>query len=180
MSNPADYRPRRSCLYMPGANARALERAETLPADMLILDLEDAVAPEAKAEARKLVRNAVSEEVYGPREVIIRINGLDTEWGLADLGMATAAGPDGVLVPKVTSAEEILAIDQTLSNSSASPELGLWVSEPDPRSRTAGSRALLWAPTTWPRSATRSSRLIAARSIRPCLWRCWRRGPMAW
>lgn len=127
MSNSSDYRPRRSCLYMPGANSRALEKAKTLPADMLILDLEDAVAPEVKDDARALVRNAVSEDVYGPREVIIRVNGLDTEWGLADLAMATAAGPDGVLVPKVTSAEEILAIDQTLSNSSASPELGLWV-----------------------------------------------------
>lgn len=127
MSDPTGYRPRRSCLYMPGANARALEKAKTLPADVLILDLEDAVAPEAKDEARALVRSAVAEEAYGPREVIIRVNGMDTEWGLADLGMATAAGPDGVLVPKVTSAEEILAIDQTLSNSSASPELGLWV-----------------------------------------------------
>ena len=79
------HRPRRSCLYMPGANPRALEKAKSLAADAVIFDLEDAVAPEAKLEARDTVCAAVKAGGYGPREVIIRINGLDTEWGLDDL-----------------------------------------------------------------------------------------------
>jgi len=127
MSSTAQFRPRRSCLYMPGANARALEKARTLPADMLILDLEDAVAPDAKAEARDVILSAVSERAYGSREVIIRINGLDTQWGADDLAMAVAAAPDGVLVPKVTSGEQVIEIDQALSKAGASDELGLWV-----------------------------------------------------
>ena len=127
MEGSADYRPRRSCLYMPGANPRALEKAKTLPADMLILDLEDAVAPDAKTEARESVRNAVAERAYGPREVVIRINGLDTEWGRDDLAMSVAACPDGVLVPKVTSGEEVLALDRALTEAGADPGLALWV-----------------------------------------------------
>ena len=86
-------RPRRSVLYMPGANARALEKAKTLPADGLILDLEDAVAPEAKETARRQVCDAVKAGGYGKRELIIRINGLDTPWGAADLAAAAAADP---------------------------------------------------------------------------------------
>ena len=87
-------RPRRSVLYMPGANERALEKAKTLPADSLILDLEDAVAPEAKVEARDRVCSVVKAGGYGPRELIIRINGQDTEWGKADLKAAAHAKPD--------------------------------------------------------------------------------------
>ena len=86
-------RPRRSVLYMPGANERALEKAKTLPADSLILDLEDAVAPEAKVEARDRVCNVVKAGGYGPRELIIRVNGQDTEWGKADLKAAAHAKP---------------------------------------------------------------------------------------
>src|SRR5262245_35209666 len=95
-------RPRRSALYMPGANARALEKAKTLPCDAVILDLEDAVAPDAKAEAREQVMAAVAARGFGAREVIIRINGLDTAWWLDDLAAAAKAHPDGILVPKVS------------------------------------------------------------------------------
>ena len=126
MATATELRPRRSCLYMPGANTRALEKAKTVPADMLILDLEDAVSPEAKAEARNAVLDAVSERAYGAREVVIRINGLETEWGRDDLAMVVAAEPDGVLVPKVTSGAEICEIDRALTEAGACPTMGLW------------------------------------------------------
>tara|TARA_R110001592_G_scaffold363372_2_gene686141 strand:+ start:2552 stop:3391 length:840 start_codon:yes stop_codon:yes gene_type:complete len=112
---------------MPGANPRALEKAKSLSADMLILDLEDAVAPEAKADARQVILDAVNERAYGGREVVIRINGLDTQWGLDDLKMAVSARPDGILVPKVISGEQVLEIDQALSDAGAPSDLGLWV-----------------------------------------------------
>ena len=91
------FRPRRSCLYVPGANARALEKAKSLPADVVILDLEDAVAPDAKGDAREAILAAVGDRSYGAREVLIRVNGLETEWGRDDLEMAVSAGVDGVL-----------------------------------------------------------------------------------
>ena len=94
-------RPRRSVLYMPGSNARAIEKARTLPADAVILDLEDSVAPDAKAAARQQVMDAVTAGGFGAREVVVRINGLDTEWWLDDLNAAAKAKPDAVLVPKV-------------------------------------------------------------------------------
>ena len=112
---------------MPGANARALEKAKSLPADTLILDLEDAVAPEAKADARDTIRNAVGDRAYGAREVVIRINGLDTEWGRDDITMAAAAGVDGVLVPKITRDKDVRAINRILNDAGASPGLDLWV-----------------------------------------------------
>src|ERR1700741_2960103 len=93
-------RPRRSVLYMPGSNARALEKAKSLPADALILDLEDAVAPEAKEAARAQVCAAVKAGGYGRRELVIRINGLDTPWGKADLEAAVAGAPDAIPGPK--------------------------------------------------------------------------------
>ncbi|HYQ61650.1 CoA ester lyase [Actinophytocola sp.] len=107
-------RPRRSVLYMPGANERALEKAKTLPADALILDLEDAVAPDAKAAARERVCAAVGS--YGSREVTVRVNGLGTPWHADDLRAAGEAGPDAVVVPKVNSAEEVHAIEKALSH----------------------------------------------------------------
>jgi citrate lyase subunit beta / citryl-CoA lyase len=107
-------RPRRSVLYMPGANERALEKARTLPADALILDLEDAVAPEAKVAARERVCAAVGS--YGSREVTIRVNGLGTPWHADDLRAAGEAGPDAVVVPKVNSAGEVHAIEKALSH----------------------------------------------------------------
>ena len=88
------HRPRRSALYLPGANARALEKAKTLAADTLIFDLEDAVVPDAKSDARAAVADAVAGGGYGPSEVIVRINGLDTDWGLEDIKAAVAARPD--------------------------------------------------------------------------------------
>lgn len=101
-------RPRRSVLYMPGANERALEKAKALDADALILDLEDSVAPDAKADAREKVRAAVKSRAYGRRELVIRINGLDTPWGVDDLKMAADAGPHAVLVPKVARPGDIV------------------------------------------------------------------------
>src|SRR5690606_7428040 len=91
---PMAIRPRRSALYMPGSNARALEKAKTLAADVVIFDLEDAVAPDAKETARDQVMAAVAGGGYGNRELVIRINGLDTPWGAQDLARAAAAAPD--------------------------------------------------------------------------------------
>jgi citrate lyase subunit beta/citryl-CoA lyase len=100
-------RPRRSALYMPASNARAIEKARTLACDVVILDLEDAVAPEAKVEARTLAVEAVRAGGFGAREVVIRVNGRATPWGAADLGAAGAAGADAVLVPKVSHAADL-------------------------------------------------------------------------
>ncbi|MDJ0921425.1 MAG: CoA ester lyase [Henriciella sp.] len=121
------HRPRRSCLYMPGANARALEKAKGLAADTLIFDLEDAVAPDAKTEARQTVCDAVQAGGYGPREVVIRINGLDTEWGLEDIKAAVAAGPDAILAPKVIDGGDIDRLDDAMTRAGASEDMGLWV-----------------------------------------------------
>ena len=112
---------------MPGSNTRALEKARALDADVLILDLEDAVAPESKVEARQNVVKAVSEKVFGYREVIVRINELGSEWGEDDLQAVVAAEPDGVLFPKVVAAEQVKRIDQSLTESGASEAIGLWV-----------------------------------------------------
>jgi citrate lyase subunit beta/citryl-CoA lyase len=117
----ADARPRRSVLYLPASNARALEKARTLPCDVVILDLEDAVAPEAKAEAREGAVAAVRAGGFGDRELIIRANGLDTPWGEADLAAAAQAGPDAVLVPKISSPEDLSACRARLG-----PQVPLW------------------------------------------------------
>lgn len=101
------FRPRRSCLYMPGANARALEKAQTLDADVLIFDLEDAVAPDAKEEARERVAAAVRDGGYGNREIVVRVNAAESEWGAADLAAIVAVRPDAILLPKVISAADI-------------------------------------------------------------------------
>lgn len=121
------HRPRRSCLYMPGANARALEKAKTLSADTLIFDLEDAVAPDAKTEARDTVCNAVKAGGYGTRELIVRINALDTEWGLGDLKAAVASGPDGILAPKVIDGGDIDRVNDAMSRAGAPESMSLWV-----------------------------------------------------
>ena len=120
------FRPRRSVLYMPGANARALEKAKTLPCDAVILDLEDAVAPEAKAAARQQVMAAVTARGFGSREVIVRINGLDTDWWLDDLNAAAKARPDGILVPKVSKPGNLLDIAERLVDISADHDIRLW------------------------------------------------------
>lgn len=126
-ASTASIRPRRSVLYMPGANERALEKAKSLPADSLILDLEDAVAPEAKVEARERVAGVVKAGGYGPRELIIRINGQDTEWGKADLRAAVQANPDAILAPKVTNAEDVRWLDEAISEAGGATEPRLWV-----------------------------------------------------
>ncbi|GAB3490767.1 HpcH/HpaI aldolase/citrate lyase family protein [Amycolatopsis cihanbeyliensis] len=118
--------PRRSVLYMPGANERALEKAKTLPADALILDLEDAVAPDAKEAARERVCAAAASGEYGPRELTIRVNGLDTEWHDADLRAAAKAGPAAVVVPKVNSAREVHNIERALELGGAPEHTRIW------------------------------------------------------
>ena len=126
-------RPRRSVLYMPGANERALEKATTIPADALILDLEDAVAPDAKAEARERVCDAVRSGGYGAKEVTIRINGAGTEWHEADLLAAAAAGPHAIVVPKVDSADEVRDLVSAMHGAGASSSTSLWAMLETPR-----------------------------------------------
>lgn len=126
-------RPRRSVLYMPGSNARALEKAKNLPADALILDLEDAVAPDAKAEARDQVCGAVKGGGYGGREMIIRVNGADTPWGDDDLRAAAAAGPDAILLPKVESARMVRDAEQKIVAAGAPKTTALWCMMETPR-----------------------------------------------
>lgn len=125
-------RPRRSVLYMPGSNARALEKARTLAADALILDLEDAVAPDAKETAREQVREAVRTGGYGPREVVIRINGFDTPWGTEDMLAAIAARPDAILVPKVSSAADLDMAAHALTAADVE-DVALWAMIETPR-----------------------------------------------
>ena len=124
-------RPRRSVLYMPGSNARALEKAATLPADALILDLEDAVAPESKELARSQVCAAVKARRFGKREITIRVNGLDTPWGHDDMEQAVAAGPDAILVPKIDSATDVAHAHQHMVD--AAPACALWLMIETPR-----------------------------------------------
>src|ERR1700741_958834 len=112
-------RPRRSLLFMPGSNARALEKARNLPVDGVILDLEDAVEPDAKAQARDQIAQAVAAGGFGRREVLIRINALDTPWWIEDLNMAGKARPDGILVPKISSVADLNAIADRLSDINA-------------------------------------------------------------
>ncbi|MGE8142575.1 HpcH/HpaI aldolase/citrate lyase family protein [Novosphingobium sp. NPDC080210] len=123
MTNAA--RPRRSALYLPASNPKALAKARTLPADVVILDLEDAVAPDLKVEARAAALAAVAEGGFGRRELVVRANGLSTPWGREDLAAISAAGPDAVLVPKVNSAEEVRGYDAALA--AAPPQTRLWI-----------------------------------------------------
>lgn len=119
-------RPRRSVLYMPGSNARALEKARTLGADALILDLEDAVAPDAKELARQQVCDAVKAKGFGKREIIIRVNGLTTPWGEADLAAAAAAKPDAILVPKISAPKDLHAVEEHLVRLHAERSIAVW------------------------------------------------------
>lgn len=116
-------RPRRSALYMPGSNTRALEKAKTLSTDVVIFDLEDAVAPEAKVSAREQVMAAIASGGYGNRELVVRINGLDTPWGAEDLAQAIDAVPDAILIPKVSSARQLDEVGTALEGA---PDIRLW------------------------------------------------------
>jgi len=119
-------RPRRSLLFMPGSNARALEKARNLPADGIILDLEDSVAPDFKALARDQIAQAIAAKGFGKREVLIRVNSLDTSWWIDDVAMTGKARPDGILVPKVSSVEDLKAIADKLSEINADPSIKVW------------------------------------------------------
>lgn len=119
-------RPRRSVLYMPGANVRALEKAKSLAADALILDLEDSVAPDVKEVARERVAEAFRTGGYGPREVIIRVNALSTPWGKEDLKVAAELGPDAILVPKVSFADDVYEIGDKLDMLGAPDHTKIW------------------------------------------------------
>ena len=118
--------PRRSVLYMPGANERALEKAKGLDADALILDLEDAVAPDAKVEARDRVCAAAASGEYGSKEVAIRVNGLDTQWHADDIAAVAATGPAAVVVPKVSSVDDVRAIEEGLRAGGAPDHTKIW------------------------------------------------------
>ena len=129
----SDFRPRRSVLYMPSSNARALEKAKTIPCDGLILDLEDAVAPDDKAAAREAACAAAASGEYGESELTIRVNGADTEWHDADLAAACAAGPDAIVVPKVDSAEAVLTLVDAMARHGAPDHTTLWAMVETPR-----------------------------------------------
>ncbi len=126
-------RPFRSALYMPGANARAIEKAKSLHADALIFDLEDAVAPDAKEKSRVRVRNAVGSRSYGRRYVMARANGLDTLWGEDDIAAIAPAGPDGLVIPKVESAAMVADAVRQLEAGGAPAETTLWCMIETPR-----------------------------------------------
>ncbi len=119
-------RPRRSLLFMPGSNVRAMEKARTLPADGLILDLEDAVAPDAKAAARKQIADAVAAKGFGRRELIIRINGLDTPWWIDDVAMVAKAHPDGIMVPKVSRITDLKMISDRVADMGGGMAMKIW------------------------------------------------------
>ncbi|KXF49298.1 citrate lyase [Rhodococcus sp. SC4] len=120
-------RPRRSALYVPGDNPRVLDKAKKLPADVLIFDLEDAVGPEAKASARKRVCELIDSGAYHPRELVVRINGLGTDWHGDDLRAVASSRAHGILIPKVNSAAEVRLLVEALDAAGATEHLQLWV-----------------------------------------------------
>ena len=121
-----EYRPRRSALYMPGANEKALAKAKSLPADAVIFDCEDSVAPDMKAVAREAVAAAVGSGEYGGRELTIRVNGLDTEWFEADVRSAAAAGPAAIVVPKIGSVADLATVERLLESAGAPDHTRIW------------------------------------------------------
>ncbi|QLL08950.1 HpcH/HpaI aldolase/citrate lyase family protein [Mycobacterium vicinigordonae] len=126
-------RPRRSALYLPGNNARALEKGKSLRADVLIFDLEDAVGPDAKSDSRLRVCDAVASGTYRPREIVVRVNSLDTEWHDDDLAAVANSAADGVLVPKVETGQQVEALTARLVELGAPQSLQLWVMVETPR-----------------------------------------------
>ena len=124
-----DIRPRRSLLYMPGSNARALEKARGLPADGLILDMEDSVAPDAKQVAREQIGAAIAEGGYGHRELMVRVNGLATEWGTADIAAVAgwATPPHALLIPKIDTAEDVKAAIGACDAAGVPESVAIWI-----------------------------------------------------
>lgn len=122
----ASHRPRRSILYMPGSNARALEKAQTVAADALIIDLEDAVAVDAKELARDQACAAVRDGRFGKREVIIRVNSLDSPWGLDDVRAVSDAAPDAILVPKIDDPQSLNQFEALMNDHGAGPDVAVW------------------------------------------------------
>lgn len=120
------YRPRRSVLYMPGANDKALEKAKSLPTDAIIFDTEDSVSPDMKEVAREKVAAAATSGEYGRRELTIRVNSIETEWFEADVRSAAAAGPSGIVVPKVNSAADVATIERLLESAGAPDHTMIW------------------------------------------------------
>lgn len=120
------YRPRRSALYMPGANDKALEKAKSLPTDCIIFDTEDSVAPDMKATAREKVAAAVTSGEYGNRELTIRVNSIETEWHSDDLRSAAEAGPSGIVVPKIDSAADVAAVEKVLESVPSASNTSIW------------------------------------------------------
>jgi citrate lyase subunit beta / citryl-CoA lyase len=143
-------KPRRSVLYMPGSNARALEKARTLAADALILDLEDAVAPDAKQIAREQVITAVQAGGYGKREVVIRVNALDTPWAESDLKAAAKAGPDAILIPKVQGPADLEAVRSLLRHAGAPVTQTLWAMMESPRAMLNAAAIAAAGPAAYP------------------------------
>jgi citrate lyase subunit beta / citryl-CoA lyase len=139
-------RPRRSVLFLPGSNPRALEKARTLPADALILDLEDAVAPSAKEDARVRVLAALRAGGFGAREVAIRVNGLGTPWWEDDLGAVARSGAQAVVLPKVERPETVRAAELTLDAAGAPPSLSLWCLIETPRGVLAAAEIAAASP----------------------------------
>ena len=186
-------RPRRSALYMPGSNARALEKARSLPADVLIFDLEDAVAPALKEAARAQVVAALREGGYGPREIVVRVNGASTDWGRDDLIALAGAGADALLLPKVGAPGDIMRAARDLREAGAPESLRIWAmmetpiailnadsivrTATDPHSRLS---ALVMGVNDLVKDTR--GRLTKGRAtcchFSPSAWR--RRGPMGW
>ncbi|MBD0739500.1 HpcH/HpaI aldolase/citrate lyase family protein [Streptomyces sp. CBMA29] len=138
--------PRRSVLYMPGANDRALEKAKTLPTDALILDLEDSVAPDAKADARKRVAEAAASGEYGYRELTIRVNAPGTPWHADDVKAAAEAAPDAVVVPKVDSPETVREVEAALVRAGAPDRTAIWAMIETPRAVFAAAAIAAASP----------------------------------
>ena len=121
-----DSRPFRSALYIPGSKERAMDKARSLPTDAIIFDLEDAVAPEEKENARTLLARTLREADFGPRAKLVRINGFDTDWGAADLRVIAEASPEAILLPKVNSAQDIEALARRLDAQAQTANTRIW------------------------------------------------------
>ena len=126
MASESVLRPRRSALYIPGANARALDKGRTFAADVLIMDVEDGVLPEAKIAARERIVAEIASGGYGPREVVVWINGLGTDWFVDDIGAFAGSGADALLVPKVDGPDTVLRVAENMDAVGAPAEMGIW------------------------------------------------------